>query len=188
MARAEDHPSVTTGGGTKAPALASPWDVHPYRAAWQTRDLDVLAQALAPDVVLHSPMFTAPFIGLDVAVELYSVLFEGLGNLEFTDELSAAGSSVLYWRVDYRGRKIEGTDLLRIDQDGRICDVTVFIRPLDGIAAFASAIGPPLAARQSSLRRVLVQIVNYPLRAFFATVDVVGARLVIRQGSTGSDG
>jgi hypothetical protein len=127
-------------------------------------------------------MFTAPFIGLDVAAELYSVLFEGLGNFEFTDEFSADGSSVLYWRADYRGRKIEGTDLLRIDQDGRICDVTVFIRPLDGIAAFASAIGPPLAAKQSPLRRVLVQIVNYPLRVFFAMVDVIGARLVIRSG------
>ncbi len=188
MAPTEGHPSATSEASKRTKGSRFPWDVHPYRAAWQTRDLNVLTQALSPDVVLHSPMFTAPFIGLDVAVELYSVLFKGLGNLEFTDEFSAAGSSVLYWRADYRGRKIEGTDLLRVDQDGRICDVTVFIRPLDGIAAFASAIGPPLAAKQSSLRRVLVQIVNYPLRVFFAMVDVVGTWLVIRQGSTGSDG
>jgi SnoaL-like domain len=188
MAPTEDRPSATTEASAGTPALAPPWDVHPYRAAWQTRDLDVLTRALSPDVVLHSPMFTAPFIGLDVAVELYSVLFEGLGNLEFTDEFSADGSSVLYWRADYRGRKIEGTDRLRIDQDGRICDVTVFIRPLDGIAVFASAIGPALAAKQSSIRRLLVQIVNYPLRAFLATADVVGTWLVIRQGSKGSDG
>jgi hypothetical protein len=31
-------------------------DVHPYQSAWSTRDPAAWADAMAPDIVLHSPL------------------------------------------------------------------------------------------------------------------------------------
>ena len=49
---------------------------HPFRAFWESGDLEVWVDALAPDVELHSPLITAPFRGRGAAAELYGVLFD----------------------------------------------------------------------------------------------------------------
>lgn len=121
-------------------------DVHPFRAAWQTRDLDVWIDSLAPDVVLHSPIIQSPFEGREAARELFAVLFERLGDFEITHEFAAGDSHAFYWRATGAGRRIEGTDLIRTNQDGKIDEITVFMRPLVSIGAFAVAVGPALAA------------------------------------------
>jgi hypothetical protein len=55
-------------------------DLHPFRALWETRDLDAFADALAPSVVLHSPILEAPFNGREAVIELYDVLLgDGCG-------------------------------------------------------------------------------------------------------------
>ena len=46
-----------------------------------------------------------------------------------------------------RGETLEGVDFLRFDRDGQIREITAFMRPLTGLAAFSSAAGPKLARR-----------------------------------------
>jgi len=46
------------------------------------------AQALAGDVVMYSPILTRPFRGREDAIELFGVLFDELGEMQITDELS----------------------------------------------------------------------------------------------------
>jgi hypothetical protein len=152
-------------------------DAHPFRTAWRTRDLEAWADALAPDVVLHSPLIEAPFVGREVAVELYEVLFEVFGDVDVTHELSDGHSYAFFWRAQLGARSIEGTDLLSYDEHGKITEVTVLIRPLLGIATFAAAAGPPLAARQSSARGMLARLLTIPLRSLFAGIDALSTRL-----------
>jgi hypothetical protein len=73
--------------------------MHPYRAAWQTRDVYTWGQELAPDVVLYSPILTTPFRGREAAIELFGVLFEKLGALEITDELVDGDTHAFFWHV-----------------------------------------------------------------------------------------
>jgi hypothetical protein len=156
--------------------------VHPYRTAWQTRDLDTWAQVLAPDVVLHSPIIRSPFRGREAAVELFGVLFETIGEMEITDEFAAEnGSHAFYWRADVGGRWVEGTDLLRSDANGQIAEIRVMIRPLVDIAAFAAAIGPPLGAKRGQSRAMLVRLLTLPLRGLLLVADAVSSRLVQRR-------
>ena len=153
---------------------------HPYRAAWRTRDLDAWADALASDVELHSPIITPTFKGRDAAVELFSVLFKEFGRLEITDEFAEGDSQAFFWRGDLGRRTIEGVDLIRLDADGKIVEVRVSIRPLLNIAIFASAIGPPLAAKQGRWRALLVRILNLPLRGVLVATEAVAPKLVQR--------
>jgi SnoaL-like protein len=154
---------------------------HPYRVAWQTRDLDRWAQALADDVVLHSPVIRKPFEGVQAARELFGVLFDVMQDLEITDELSDGEVHAFFWRATVAHRRIEGTDLIRTGSDGKISEIRVLIRPLVAIAAFAAGMGPALAARRSRPRALLVSVTTLPLRTLFALVDVLATRLIQRR-------
>ena len=156
-------------------------DVHPFRAAWRTRDLDAWADALAPDVELHSPVVKTPFRGREAATELYGVLFDALGDFDITAELAAGDSHAFFWRADAGDRRIEGADLLRYDEHGKITEVRVLIRPLVDIAAFAAAVGPPLAAKRGRIRALLLRFLTLPLKAILAVADAVASRLVQRR-------
>jgi hypothetical protein len=158
-------------------------DRHPFRAAFETRDLETWINQLADDAVAHSPMFKAPFRGRETLAELYDVLFSAFGDFEITDEFTAGDSSAFFWRGEMKGRTIEGVDLLRKDREGKISEITVFIRPLVAIADFGAGAGPPLARRRGRFRSFLARVVAAPLRALFAITDVIGTRLVLRRTS-----
>ncbi len=153
-------------------------DDHPFRRAWRTRELDPWIEALSHEVVLHSPVVRTPFRGRSAAIELYGVLFEIFGEVEITGELANTDSHAFFWRAKVAGRVIEGADLLRYDAQGKIAEVRVLIRPLVDIATFAAAIGPPLAAKRSSTRGVLVRLLTLPLKGILSVADVVASRLI----------
>jgi hypothetical protein len=106
------------------------------------------------------------------------VLFEHFGELEITAELHEGDLHAFFWRASLTGRVIEGADLLRHDQDGRIAEITVLVRPLVSLAVFASAIGPSLAARRSPMRGALVRALTMPLRGVFAIADFAASALI----------
>jgi hypothetical protein len=154
--------------------------VHPFRAFWETRDLGVWIDALEPNVELHSPAVTTPFRGREVAADLYGVLLETLDDFEIVEELAAGDAYACLWRANVGGRRIEGADFIRSNLGGKIAEVRALIRPLVGISAFASGVGPPLAAKRGRLRAVIVRVFSFPLRILFALVDSVFPRLVLR--------
>jgi ketosteroid isomerase-like protein len=156
-------------------------EVHPYRSAWQTRDLAAWEAALAPDVELHSPIFSSPFRGREAAIELFEVLFRRAGRVEITHEFSSGNTHAFFWRVDFGGRLAEGVDLIRSDQHGKVAEIRVSIRPLSGIAAFGAAVGPPLAGKRGALRAPLLRVLMLPFNAILALADVVASRLVQRR-------
>jgi hypothetical protein len=156
-------------------------DEHPFRAAWRTRNLDAWADALAPDVVLHSPVVRTPFRGREAARELYGVLFDAFGDFEITDEFAAGDSHAFFWRADLGGRRIEGTDLVRFDGHGKIVEVRVLVRPLVDIATFAGAVGPPLAAKRGRFRAPLLRILTLPLKGILALAEALATRLTLRR-------
>jgi ketosteroid isomerase-like protein len=156
-------------------------DPHPFRAAWETRDLNRWSDSLAPDVVAVSPMLSKPFRGRESVVELYAVLFENLDDLEITDELTEGDSSAFFWRATAGGRQIQGSDLIRLNAEGKVTELTVMIRPLVAIGAFASAMGPPLARKRGAARAALARAVGLPLMWMMALVDRVASALVLRR-------
>jgi hypothetical protein len=153
---------------------------HPFRAAWRTRDLEAWIAALSPEIALYSPVVRTPFRGRAAARELFAVLFEAFGALEITGELAGADAQThaFFWRAEVSGRLVEGADLLRYDGEGQIAEIRVLIRPLLGVAAFASAIGPPLAARRSAARGAFVRSLTLPLEGLLVVADVVASRLI----------
>ena len=156
-------------------------DVHPFRAAWQTRDLDAWAGALAPDVMVHSPVIRRPFSGREAAAEVYGVLFDAFGQVEITEELSAGDSHAFFWRGELGDRVIEGADLVRMDGQGRVREIRILIRPLVDIGVFAAAVGPQLGARRGPARGLALRLLALPLRAVLSVADAMASRLAQRR-------
>jgi hypothetical protein len=164
-----------------AKADAQKAEVHPFRAVWETHDLEAWSAALAPEVVAHSPMIKAPFVGVETVVELYGVLLEALSEFEITNEFVGGDCSAFFWHADLGDRRIHGVDLLRVNEGGKIVEMVVWIRPLVDIVAFGSAIGPRLARKRGPVRALLARLVGAPLGVIMALVNAVAPRLVLRR-------
>jgi SnoaL-like protein len=158
--------------------VAEPVTPTPLRAAFEARDHDAIVAALAPDVVLRSPIFEVPFSGIDEAGDLFAVLLDVLWPITYVDEIPG-DPHVLHFTGEIKGRQLEGVDLLRFDEDGKVREVTVFFRPFPGFAAFMSETGPKLARRRGGAgRAAALRIAGAPVGALMRATAATGPRLL----------
>jgi hypothetical protein len=158
--------------------VAEPVTRTPLRAAFEARDHDALISALAPDVVLQSPIFELPFSGVDEAGDLFAVLLDVLWPITYVDEIPG-DPHVLHFTAEVEGKQLEGVDLLRFDDEGKVREITVLFRPFPAIAAFLSATGPKLARRRGGTGRApALRIAGAPVGALMRATAATGPRML----------
>jgi hypothetical protein len=111
-------------------------DPHPFRVAAENKDLDLLTDTLREDVVLHSPILFRGFEGRDTVVTVLSHVVATLENFSYTDELAEGDTVVLRFKATVGDRELEGIDFLELDEEGRVRELTVFMRPFSALTAF----------------------------------------------------
>ena len=109
---------------------------HPFRRAAEAKDLDLLAEALREDVILHSPILFRPFEGRDVVSQVLTHVAATLEDLAYTDELAGENTVALRFTARVGDRELEGVDFLELDEDGRVAVLTVFMRPMSALTRF----------------------------------------------------
>ncbi len=109
---------------------------HPFRRAAENKDLELLKQTLCDDVVLHSPILFRGFEGREVVAELLGHVAATLEDLNYVEELRGAGSVALRFRARVEDRDLEGIDFLELDEQGRVAELTVFMRPMSALTRF----------------------------------------------------
>jgi hypothetical protein len=156
---------------------------HPFRRAIEARDLDAMIETLAPDVVFHSPLISETFEGRDQVAELFRVLSQQVlfgGDVRYTTELTDGDTTVLVFSVAVRGRRVEGVDVLKHNSEGKVRDITVFLRPLPGLADVAQSLSPRLAGGDNRVKVALAGLGIRPLGALTKLFDRIGSRTVRR--------
>jgi hypothetical protein len=112
-------------------------DPHPFRRAAEDKDLDLLRETLAEDVVLHSPILFKGFEGRDMAIVVLANVIEVFEDFRYLDEVHGDGTVVLRFAAKVDDKfEIEGIDYLTLDDEGRVTDLTVFLRPQKAVQAF----------------------------------------------------
>jgi hypothetical protein len=109
---------------------------HPFRVAAEAKDVELMTAALREDVVLHSPILFRGFEGRDMVGQVLAHVAATLEDFAYTDELADGDTVCLRFKARVGDRELEGIDFLELDEEGRVAELTVFMRPLSAINAF----------------------------------------------------
>ena len=130
-------------GSSGAAALAA------WHALVDARDAAGLDALLADDVVFHSPVVHTPQRGKAIAKQYLSAAIAVFGNPSFryVREVVGERDALLEFEVEIDGVQVNGVDLIRWDDDGKIVDFKVLVRPLKALLAIQQRMAALLQAR-----------------------------------------
>lgn len=130
--------------------------LHPNAAAslkqWHAMiskaDLKALPELLDPQAVFRSPMAHAPYPGAPVVTMILNTVVEVLKDFTYHRELATEDglSVVLEFSANVNGKKLKGIDMIRFDEQGKIVEFEVMVRPMSGLQALGEEMGSRLGA------------------------------------------
>ena len=157
---------------------AAPTEPHPIREAFLSGDTGAIRELLTPDVVLRSPITPSfRFEGREEVGRLFEDIVEAIRDVRYTDELTSGNVHVLVFEARTGRTEIQGVDVMRLDDEGRIREMTVLVRPFPGLAELTRVLGGRLARRRGRLRGVLFALMTAPVAFLIRFGDPVGAKL-----------
>ena len=98
-------------------------------------DPERLAKLVHEDAVFHSPVVHTPQAGRDLVVAYLSAAAATLGanDFRYERELVDGPDVMLEFACTMDGIHVNGIDLIRFDEDGKIIDFKVMVRPLKAV-------------------------------------------------------
>ncbi|MFC7895759.1 nuclear transport factor 2 family protein [Streptomyces sp. NPDC057381] len=114
-----------------------------FRAAVEAHDLDAVEALLAEDVVFTSPVVFEPYRGKAITAAILRAVTRVFEDFRYERVIGEADGRdhALVFTARVGDREIGGCDLLHLDEDGRIDELTVMVRPLSGARALQAAMG-----------------------------------------------
>ena len=114
-----------------------------------------LDELLADDVVFYSPVVYTPQRGKAVTTQYLEAASRTLvggagGTFRYTKQVLSEDTAVLEFETSVQGKYLNGVDIIRCDDAGRIVEFRVMIRPLQGIQVVHGQMGRRLAAPSSA--------------------------------------
>ncbi|MGH2976414.1 MAG: hypothetical protein ACRDLL_16355 [Solirubrobacterales bacterium] len=142
------------------------------KAAVEAADFDGFIETLSPEVILRSPIsIRAEFRGRAEMRELMRSVFDTIEGIRYYEDLGDDRARAIFYRGRIGSQPIEEACLLRFDEDGRINELVLWIRPMSGLARLAATLGPRLARENSRTRAALVAAAAKPLSWLIAIGD-----------------
>ena len=115
-------------------------------------DPQALADILRDDAVFHSPVVHTPQEGKSIVMAYLSAAGATLGNDSFTylREVVDGDTAVLEFSTEMDGIHINGIDMITFDDEGKISDFKVMVRPLKAINKVWEMMGQQLERMKAS--------------------------------------
>jgi hypothetical protein len=113
----------------------------------KSHDNAALWDLLDPDAVFESPVVHTPQRGRDITFKYLSSAAKVLGGAGFvyTGEWRSDTGAVLEFETEIDAIKLNGVDIIRFADDGRITHFKVMVRPLKAINLLHRLMGEQLA-------------------------------------------
>ncbi|MDX2297488.1 MULTISPECIES: nuclear transport factor 2 family protein [Streptomyces] len=117
--------------------------MHPFRKAVEDRDEAAIEALLAENVVFTSPVAFKPYPGKAITAAILRGVMRVCEDFTYVREIAdpAGRDHALVFTATVGGRRIQGCDFLHFDDEGKIDDFTVMVRPLSAAKALAEAMG-----------------------------------------------
>jgi hypothetical protein len=106
-----------------------------WHHAITSRDIAKLDDILAANATFHSPLVHTPQVGKDITKMYLSAAFHVLLNdsFHYVREVADDNNAVLEFMVVVDGIQVNGVDMIRWDDDGKIVDFKVMLRPYKAV-------------------------------------------------------
>ncbi|MEU5220042.1 nuclear transport factor 2 family protein [Streptomyces sp. NPDC020807] len=117
--------------------------MHPFRQAVEDRDEAAIEALLAEDVVFTSPVAFSPYAGKAITAAILRGVIRVCEDFTYVREIADPDGRdhALVFTATVGGREIQGCDFLHFDEEGKIDDFMVMVRPLSAAKALAEAMG-----------------------------------------------
>ncbi|GGW10502.1 membrane protein [Streptomyces capoamus] len=117
--------------------------MHPFRKAVESGDIDAVTALLAEDVVFTSPVAFKPYPGKAITAAILRAVFRVFEDFTYVREIANPDGRdhAFVFTATVAGKKLQGCDFLHFDDEGRIDEFTVMVRPLSAAQALAEAMG-----------------------------------------------
>ena len=115
-----------------------------FKAAVEAWDREAISEALSPEVVFRSPAVYRPYEGRELTMVVLEAVSNVFEDFRYLDRFEGEGAEALHFAARVGDRELGGIDMLRFDDEGRVRELTVMIRPLSGLTALVEAMGREL--------------------------------------------
>ncbi|MGW1964661.1 nuclear transport factor 2 family protein [Streptomyces sp. NPDC001935] len=114
-----------------------------FRKAVEAGDLDAVEELLADDVVFTSPVAFKPYPGKPITAAILRGVWRVFSDFRYVREIAGADGRdhALVFTAKVGDKEINGCDFLHFDEEGRIDEFTVMVRPLSAAQALSEAMG-----------------------------------------------
>ncbi|WP_280221144.1 nuclear transport factor 2 family protein [Nocardia neocaledoniensis] len=115
--------------------------MHPFRAAVEARDEAAIEALLAENVVFTSPVAFKPYPGKAITAAILRAVIRVFEDFRYVREIGDDRDHAFIFEAAVDGKKLTGCDFLHFDEQGRIDDFMVMVRPLSAAQALAERMG-----------------------------------------------
>lgn len=112
-----------------------------------TRDMSILNELLDDNIVFRSPVAYQPYPGKQVVFFILSNVIQIFENFTYHREFYSEDglNVVLEFSANIGDKKLKGIDMIRLNEQGKMVEFEVMIRPKSGIEALAALMGQRMA-------------------------------------------
>jgi hypothetical protein len=117
----------------------------------ESGDTAALKDLLADDVVFHSPVVHTPQVGKAITYAYLSAANKVLGNdsFQYVRKIIGERDAMLEFTLELEGVHVNGVDIICWNDEDKIVDFKVMVRPLKAINQVHMEMGKMLEAMQS---------------------------------------
>lgn len=115
--------------------------MHPFRAAVEARDDAAIEGLLAENVVFTSPVAFQPYPGKAITAAILRAVIQVFEDFHYVREIGEGRDHALVFEATVDGKQLTGCDFVHLDDDGKIDELMVMVRPLSAATALAARMG-----------------------------------------------
>ncbi len=121
-----------------------------FRAAAEAKDFESGKDLFTEDVVFRSPFVHKPYEGIDALAFLLGNVVQVLEDFRYIAHVETDNVAVLQFEARVGDRELQGVDILGFNEDGKISEMTVMVRPASGLEALGREMGRRIEAATAS--------------------------------------
>ncbi|MFC9659129.1 nuclear transport factor 2 family protein [Nocardia sp. NPDC127606] len=115
--------------------------MHPFRTAVEARDEAAIEALLAENVVFTSPVAFQPYPGKAITAAILRAVIRVFEDFRYVREIGEGRDHALVFEATVDGKQLTGCDFVHLDENGKIDELMVMVRPLSAATALAARMG-----------------------------------------------